>query len=60
MQSYRTAIIETAGHFGVTITGEDVSAAKAKGDANNDWKLTLTLIEAGKPAKVHLEPSTAS
>jgi len=46
-QSYRTAILETAAHFGVPITSEDVSNAKAKGNANNDWKLTHSLIEAG-------------
>eukprot|EP00283_Hemiselmis_rufescens_P020966 CAMPEP_0173440546 /NCGR_PEP_ID=MMETSP1357-20121228/23109_1 /TAXON_ID=77926 /ORGANISM="Hemiselmis rufescens, Strain PCC563" /LENGTH=613 /DNA_ID=CAMNT_0014406043 /DNA_START=77 /DNA_END=1915 /DNA_ORIENTATION=- len=46
-QSYRTAILDTAAHFGVTITSADVNAAKAKGNANNDWKLTLTLIEGG-------------
>mmetsp|Transcript_14102 Transcript_14102/g.34479 ORF Transcript_14102/g.34479 Transcript_14102/m.34479 type:complete len:639 (-) Transcript_14102:74-1990(-) len=43
-QSYRTAIVQTCAHFGANVTNEDVSAAKAKGDANNDWKLTHKLI----------------
>ena len=57
-QSYRTAILETAGHFGVKITGDDVSAAKAKGDANNDWKLTHALISAGTKEPPSLEEVT--
>ncbi len=32
----------------MTITNEDVAAAKAKGDANNDWKLTHSLIMSKK------------
>lgn len=43
-QSYRDAIILTAKHFGVEITGEDISAFKARGDANNDWKVTHAMI----------------
>ena len=42
--SYRTAIRETAATFGVTITDSDVAAAKAAGDANDDWRLTWRLL----------------
>ncbi|TVQ61660.1 MAG: TIGR01548 family HAD-type hydrolase [Phycisphaerales bacterium] len=45
-RSYRTAIIETAAAFGVTLTADDVRAAKRLGNANNDWVLTHRLIEA--------------
>lgn len=60
-QSYRTAIVETAKHFGAPITGEDVAAAKAAGNANNDWKLTHRLIlEKGtRDPKPSLEEVTA-
>jgi HAD superfamily hydrolase (TIGR01548 family) len=42
--SYRGAIIDTAKTFGVTVTLNDITAAKAEGDANNDWVLTRKLI----------------
>lgn len=42
--SYREAIIQTAAHFGVVVTGEDIAQAKAQGDANNDWVLTQRLM----------------
>lgn len=45
--SYRRAIVETAAEFGVTVTSADISAAKAAGDANNDWVLTWRLVQAG-------------
>ncbi len=38
-----------AKHFGVEVTSEDIARAKAVGDANNDWKLTLQLIASTKP-----------
>jgi histidinol-phosphate aminotransferase len=43
--SYRRAIIETAASWGVKLTAEDVTLAKAGGDANNDWELTRRLLE---------------
>ena len=43
-RSYRTAIIQTAAAFGVSVTGAQVAAAKAAGDANNDWLLTQRLL----------------
>jgi HAD superfamily hydrolase (TIGR01548 family) len=54
-QSYRTAIIQAAKKFGVTVTGADINAAKAAGNANNDWVLTRKLVAEkmaaqGKPA----------
>ncbi len=42
--SYRTATIATAESFGKRITFEDITEAKARGSANNDWELTWRLI----------------
>ncbi len=42
--SYRQAVIETAGRWGVTVTAEDIAAAKARGNANNDGVLTRELL----------------
>lgn len=42
--SYRRAIIETAASWGVELTTEDVSRAKAGGEATNDWELTRRLL----------------
>jgi len=47
-QSYRTAILDTAKHFGAPITHEVINKAKAAGGANNDWKLTHSLVHAHK------------
>ncbi len=44
-QSYRAAIQATAMEFGVRLTPADISAAKAAGNANNDWDLTLRLVQ---------------
>ena len=54
-QSYRAAIILAAKSFGVVVTGEDIGAAKAAGNANNDWVLTHRLVSEkmaaqGRPA----------
>lgn len=43
-RSYRAAIVETAAAFGVTVTQADVQAKKARGNANNDWILTMELL----------------
>lgn len=43
-ESYRRAIVLAAGSFGVSVTREDVEAAKARGDANNDWIVTQRLL----------------
>ncbi len=45
-RSYRTAIIQTAAAFGVTVTDRDVEALKAQGNANDDWSLTQRLVNA--------------
>lgn len=45
-QSYRRAIIDSAATYGVTITREQIGAAKAAGNANNDWVLTQRLLAA--------------
>jgi histidinol-phosphate aminotransferase len=42
--SYRQSILETAKSYGVELSDEDVSEAKAEGDANNDWILTRRLL----------------
>jgi histidinol-phosphate aminotransferase len=43
--SYRQAVIETAAHYGVTLTYEDVAKAKDEGGANNDWEVTQRLMQ---------------
>ena len=45
-QSYRSAIIATAKHFGVEVSIEDIAAIKARGNANNDWVVTHELLGA--------------
>jgi HAD superfamily hydrolase (TIGR01548 family) len=46
--SYRQTIVETASAFGLDLSLGDVAAAKAAGNANNDWELTRRLLaEAG-------------
>ncbi len=46
-QSYRLAIQYTCAEFGVKITQDDINAEKARGNANNDWGLSLRLIQQG-------------
>ncbi|RLN97549.1 hypothetical protein BBJ28_00015614 [Nothophytophthora sp. Chile5] len=50
-QSYRQAIVDTARHFGVTVTPEDIDQQKLAGNANNDWQLTQRLIAERLPLK---------
>lgn len=46
--SYRAAIVATAAGFGVDVAVEEVAAAKARGNASDDWELTRRLcIDAG-------------
>lgn len=54
-RSYRRAIVETAAWFGVAVTQADVAAAKAAGDANDDWELTRRLIARGGVRVSHAE-----
>jgi HAD superfamily hydrolase (TIGR01548 family) len=42
--SYRQCVLRTAAHFGMTVTNDQVTAAKAAGDANNDWIVTHRLL----------------
>lgn len=42
-KSFRQAIVETAARFGVVVTPEDIAAAKAAGNASDDWDLTRRL-----------------
>uniref|UniRef100_A0A7S3PMG0 Imidazoleglycerol-phosphate dehydratase n=1 Tax=Aplanochytrium stocchinoi TaxID=215587 RepID=A0A7S3PMG0_9STRA len=44
-QSYRKAIQFTAKSYGEEVTQEDITAAKLKGNANDDWKLTQRLLK---------------
>jgi histidinol-phosphate aminotransferase len=44
--SYREAIVQTCAHFGVAVTGADIAAVKAAGNANNDWVVTQRLLAA--------------
>ncbi|KAE8996837.1 Imidazoleglycerol-phosphate dehydratase [Phytophthora rubi] len=46
-QSYRQAIVDTARHFGVSVTHEDIDQQKLAGNANNDWQLTHRLVLEG-------------
>ncbi len=55
--SYRRAIIETAAEWGVEISAGDIAAAKASGDANNDWRLTQRLL-AERGVEVALDEVT--
>lgn len=43
-RSYRQAIVDTAATFDVTIEAARVGAAKAAGNANNDWVVTQRLL----------------
>ncbi len=43
--SYRQAIIQTVASYSVPVTAEDIQNAKARGNANNDWVLSLRLIQ---------------
>jgi len=43
-ESYRGATVATAASYGVEITLDDITAAKAAGNANNDWELTWRLL----------------
>ena len=42
--SYRSAIIATGAHFGVSIDRADIENCKRAGDANNDWLVTQKLL----------------
>lgn len=49
-QSYRRCIQKTAFAFGVSLSTADIDAAKAAGEANDDWALTLRLIRIRRPS----------
>lgn len=51
-QSYRAAIMATCHHYGATsVTQDTISDWKAKGGCNNDWKLSLDLINEAPEGK---------
>lgn len=57
--SYRAAIVAAGAAFGVQLTAVEISAAKAAGDANNDWILTRRLL-AARGVDVSLDRVTAA
>lgn len=44
-ESFRAAIVATAESFGVNVTAEAIVAAKAQGNASDDWSLTRALLD---------------
>ena len=50
-RSYREAIVAACASFGARVGPAEIESAKARGDANDDWVLTRTLLaEAGVSA----------
>jgi HAD superfamily hydrolase (TIGR01548 family) len=45
-ESFRAAIVATAARFGVEVDDSDIAAAKARGNASDDWELTRRLCAA--------------
>ena len=45
-RSYREAIVQTAASFGVEVNEEEIRGVKARGNANNDWRVTQELLAA--------------
>eukprot|EP01038_Epipyxis_sp_PR26KG_P012386 gene12386-16614_t len=56
--SYREAIIRTAARFGATISHEDITIEKKKGNSNNDWILSKRLIESKLSQEFSLDSVT--
>jgi HAD superfamily hydrolase (TIGR01548 family) len=56
-RSYRAAIIGACASFGVNVNPEEIAAAKAAGNANNDWVLSQRLL-AGRGLNASLEEVT--
>ena len=44
--SFRQAVVATAAGFGVEVSPADIAAAKARGNASDDWELTRGLCAA--------------
>ncbi|MBN2802853.1 MAG: HAD-IA family hydrolase [Deltaproteobacteria bacterium] len=42
--SYRDSIIKTVESYGLTCSAEDISDIKMKGNANNDWQVSLDIL----------------
>lgn len=45
-ESFRAAIVATAAGYGVGVTSDQIVAAKAAGNASDDWELTRGLLAA--------------
>ena len=56
-KSYRQAVIKTAASYGVQVDAAEITAAKAAGDANNDWRVTRNLL-ADRGVQADLEEVT--
>jgi imidazoleglycerol-phosphate dehydratase len=56
--SYRESIVLTAAHFGVSISHEEITIEKKKGNANNDWILSKRLIDGKRTETVSIEEVT--
>jgi imidazoleglycerol-phosphate dehydratase len=57
-RSYREAIIQTAAHYGVKITMDDIDFYKNKGNANNDWVLTQKILHENGHSHIDLKEVT--
>lgn len=57
-RSYDASIVATAAQFGIALTADDLAAARAEGNANDDWRLTQRLLER-RGVAVPLEQVTA-
>ena len=58
--SYRVAVVDTAKQYGVLVTQNDIVAAKATGEMNNDWVLTHYLVTKGIAQNNATTPTTPS
>lgn len=56
-RSYRRAIIDTCAQYNVQVSPDQITAAKAAGDANNDWILTHRLLAS---AGIHISLDEAT
>ena len=58
-QSYRAAILATCHHYGAkSVTQDTIADWKARGGCNNDWKLSLSLIQESPDGKLNNEGLT--
>jgi len=58
-KSYRQTILDTCASFGAEVTGQEVEAVKRRGNANNDWIVTRTLVAEKNGSAPSLEEVTS-